>query len=192
MDDLASYRALANKLVPELAHATAQVRVEKRRLIAAMQRLEDCETAQQIIQEVAATVQEVAHKRIADVVSKCLAAVYEDPYEFRIVFERKRGKTEARLVFVRDGHELHPTTESGIGQVDVAAFALRIACMALRTPSPRRVLVADEPFKNVNGEGNRERAAQLLEVLARDFDLQIILVTGYDWLQVGKVIRIGE
>ena len=50
--------------------------------------------AQQIVQAVAETIQEAAHDRIAGVVSRCLAAVFDEPYEFRINFLHRYGQHE--------------------------------------------------------------------------------------------------
>lgn len=149
----------------------------------------DAEEAQQIIQAVAETIQEQAHDRIAGVVSRCLALVFDTPYEFRIIFERSRGRTEARLVFMRDGLAVDPITSSGGGVVDVAAFALRVSCLMLKRPPARRVLVLDEPFRFVSKE-YRPRVAQMLERLSSELGIQIIMVTHIEELRVGSVVEV--
>lgn len=146
--------------------------------------------ALEVVQNVAQAVQQKVHTKIAGVVSKCLSAVFDDAYEFVIHFDKKRGKTEARPVFVRNGNELDPLDGVGGGVLDVAAFALRVACLVMK-PAGRKILIADEPFKNVNGQGNRERCAAMVEELAKEFDFQIIMTTGYDWLKIGKVIDLS-
>lgn len=170
--------------------ACRRVDEELARLGKAEQHMREVASAQVVVQNAAQAIQQRAHDQIAAVVSKCLSTVYLDPPEFKIDFEKKRGRTEARLTFVRGGYEEDPVDGSGGGIVDVASFALRLACILLKKPKGRKLIVADEPFKNVNGDGNRERAAELLLTLAKDFDLQIIMTTGYDWLQIGKVVEI--
>lgn len=146
-----------------------------------------------LVQQVAEQVQNTAHQQLASVVSKSLAEVYEDPYEFAIRFERKRGRTEAKLVFTRDGQELeNPAHESGGGAIDVAALALRLSCLKLMRPKKRMVLLLDETLRFIHGAGNRKRAARLLTSLARDAGVQIVLTTGHSWLHVGRVIEVGE
>lgn len=157
-------------------------------LASATKRLEDCTSSLEIIQLAAQHVQQSAHAKIAGVVSMCLKAVFEEPYEFHIHFERKRGRTEARIAFSRDGNELAPGAVGG-GVIDVAAFALRLAAMLLLKPPVQRVLVADEPMKNVNGEGNRERVRELLMFLPAKLGVQIIMSTGYPWLECGEIVR---
>ena len=122
-------------------------------------------------------------------VSRCLEAVFDEPYEFHLNFELKRGRTEARLSFVRDGVEVDPLTASGGGVVDVAAFALRLSCLMLAQPPLRRLLVMDEPFKYVSEE-YRERIRVLLETLATEMGVQFVMVTHITELKTGTVIEL--
>lgn len=146
--------------------------------------------AQALIQEVAQRVQQQAHDRIASVVTHCLRAVFEDPYDFRIDFERKRGRTHAVLSLYRGGHSVDPLGGAGGGVVDVAAFALRVACLMLVKPPADKVLVLDEPLKNIHGEENRARAAAMVQGIAKDLGVQIIMCTGLEWLKCGKVVEL--
>lgn len=149
----------------------------------------DCKCAQEVLQQIAQGIQQQAHAQIASVVSRCLAAVFPDPYEFEIVFEEKRGKTDARLVFKRDGEEVHPLSSSGGGVVDVAAFGLRLACLLLARPRLRQLLVLDEPFRFVSLHYQANVVA-LLQELTEEFDVQIIMVTHNKDLMIGSVVEI--
>jgi DNA repair exonuclease SbcCD ATPase subunit len=141
-----------------------------------------------ILQAVGKEVQAIVHKRLADVVSRCLAAVFDDPYQIDIEFSAKRNRTEASITFVRDGQAVNPMTASGGGVVDVAAFALRIAAICLQYPAPRRLVVLDEPFRFLS-EQYREAGRQILESLADEMDCQFILVTHIKELSAGQVIH---
>ena len=133
--------------------------------------------AQTLAQQIAQQVQEKAHRQIASVVTRSLRAVFaEDPYEFIIQFERKRGRTEARMVFMREGKEVDPMMAAGGGVVDVAAFALRLSCLMLSRPPLRRVLVLDEPMRFVSAN-LRHRVRKLLEMLSKEMNVQFIIVT---------------
>lgn len=147
--------------------------------------------AQQIVQEAAKQVQQKAHEQIASIVSRCLETVFSEPYEFKIHFEQKRGKTEARLAFVRDGLEVDPITGAGGGVVDVASFALRLACLLLAQPPKRKFLCLDEPFRFLSKEF-QPRVRGLLESLSKDLGIQILFTTHNTELQVGKIIRLKE
>lgn len=169
------------------------VKREKQALAEARERAEHTLIAQRLVQEVAERIQSEAHQKIASVVTHCLKSVFgPEGYEFRINFVKARGKTEAHLQFVRGGVVIEdPLNEAGGGVIDIAAFALRIACLSLGVPRRRKLLVLDEPFRFVHGEANRERAASLLETLAADLGVQIILATGLEWLKIGKIVEIG-
>lgn len=170
---------------------TQLVAVDKKRYNEADELALDSAEAQEIIQAVAQTIQNQAHERIAHVVSKCLAAVFDEPYTFEIGFERKRGRTEAKLILSRDGLELgNPMDAAGGGVIDVAAFALRLSCLLLSKPARRRLLVLDEPFKFVHPPERRPLLVAMLELLADEFNVQFLIVTGIDELKCGKVIEL--
>jgi len=145
--------------------------------------------AQEILQFVAQGIQQQAHEKISVVVSSCLSAVFEDPYEFKILFERKRGRTEATLLFTRRGMDVDPLSATGGGVVDVAAFALRIACLMLHRPRLSKVVVLDEPFKFVSAE-YREAVRAMLENLSKDLGIQIIMVTHSEEYEIGRIIKL--
>ncbi|MDE2095803.1 MAG: hypothetical protein KGL39_00990 [Patescibacteria group bacterium] len=148
--------------------------------------------ALQRVQAVAEVVQRTALKQLSSVVSRCLHAVFQDEaYQFRIDFTRKRERTEAELIFFRDDLELRdPAKEGGIGQVDVAALALRLACLKMAQPAPRLFVAADEPLKNINGEEYQNRVGELLMTLSREMGVQMLFISDDDWLKVGKVIEL--
>src|SRR4051812_16962882 len=91
---------LAHKLTANRKHWKTRVKEEKEAVRLAKQRSKHVTKAQGIIQRIAQITQEKAHVRIGKVVSQCLEAVFEGAYQFKIVFERKRGKTEAKLLFL--------------------------------------------------------------------------------------------
>ena len=184
------HRRKADLLLAQYTQATTTVEREQMGLDNARQKEQNCEQAQQVLQQVAEAVQNIAHAKIAGVVTRCLKAVFGDSaYEFQIIFERKRGKTEARLAFVRDGIEHDPTSSCGGGTVDVAAFALRLACLLLSRPRLRRVLILDEPFRYLSSSYREAVCAMLLEV-SKELGVQIIQVTHSPELLAGKIIQL--
>ncbi len=85
---------------------------------------------------------------------------------------------------------MDPTASVGGGVVDVASFALRLACLLLASPKRRRLLCLDEPFKHLS-ENYRPAVRELIEVLAREMDVQFIIVTHSNELKIGKVIELS-
>lgn len=162
---------------------------EEEELDKAKKHLEHMLEAQNIIQEIAKVIQTKGQEQLASIVTRCLEAVCDNPYEFKIIFEEKRGRTEARLVFIRDGREIDPTTESGLGVVDIASFALRLSSLLLIRPAKRRVLVLDEPFRFVS-EGVIPRVRELLLSLSKELGVQFIIITHEKGLRAGKILEL--
>lgn len=176
---------LAAHTAAEAAHTDAVLHVQKMKIAA-----EAVQEAHEIIQTVALSVQLQAHQRISGVVSRCLATVFEEPYLFQLKWDRARGKTEVRMVFMRDGMEVDPMAAAGGGVVDVAAFALRLACLMLHRPAVRRTVVLDEPFKFVSAD-RRGCVRQMLEDLSEELGVQFIMVTHVDELKCGQIVEIS-
>lgn len=191
-----STRAKLDGLLADYRAASASVTQEQVEWMAAQDNETYALEAQEIIQSVAMEIQQQAHDRIATVVTSCLRSVFEDTYDFHIKFERKRGRTEATLVFVRGDLELtDPMNEAGGGIIDVAAFALRLACLVLQRPVRRRLMVLDEPFSRIRGAKNRQRMRALIESLAEDFDVQFVLnidSDAYPEFLLGTVVEVGR
>jgi DNA repair exonuclease SbcCD ATPase subunit len=185
-----SYSKRIQALTATLDHAERQLLDERLALEVAQQQVTVALTAQRMLQELAQGVQEQAHACIAEIVSKCLETVFEEPYQFKIEFERKRGKTDARLVFLRDEHEIDPLEGSGGGVIDVASFALRLACLVLSRPPARKIMILDEPMKFVS-EDYRPRVRFLLETLAEEMGVQFVIVSHDKAFQIGTVVELS-
>ncbi len=186
---LETYRSIVDRKLVRLAIVRDRVKHERASLRVLEHQAVAIEHAQTIAQTVAAEVQNKVHEKLAEIVSQCLEAVFDEPYTFVIRFERKRGRTEARLVFERDGLEVDPLTASGGGVVDVASMALRIGALLLSRPPVRRLLVLDEPFRFVSPD-LRGRVRFLLESLAIELKIQIIMVTHDVQIEAGRVVRL--
>ena len=188
MNETQSLRSKANVLLAELKHAERRAAEEKSAVADAEESLQASMEALELTQRVAEKIQNQVHQRIAGVVTSCLRSVFGDGSEFRITFSRARNKTEASLAFWKDGHEESPMDASSGGKLEIAAFALRLACISLSRPQKRKLLVLDEPMKSVHGAENRERAKALIEAMAKKMGFQVILVTGLNWLKCGKIV----
>ena len=195
MTDISVLRQRMSVLLDRYRSADESTKREQASLLAAVSEHSNSEDAQKIIQAVALKVQQDAHLGMSSVVSRCLETVFDDPYEFELRFEQKRGKTEAHIVLVRK--ELvcaDPLHEVGGGVVDVAAFALRLASLVLERPAKRKVLVLDEPFGNLRGAHHRKKMRALVQSLAEEFGVQIIVNIDHEqfpeFLTGGKVIEL--
>lgn len=190
---LSDYRMKVDQILSRRKIAIETVKREKSALADAEQHLQDAMTAQQLVQDVAQTIQATAHQRIARIVTRCLQAVFGDRYKFYIDFRRLRGKTEARLLFLdKSGNEIDPAEDCAGGAVDVAALGLRLAALMLSRPHKRRLLCLDEPLRFLHGTEHQERARDMLLMLSEEFGIQLIIVTGENFLRMGEVIDLGE
>lgn len=132
-------------------------------------------TAREFFLKVAQDTQANLETRLSKIVTMALCAVFEDPYEFQVKYEIRRGATECDLVLYRDGHEYDPLASSGGGVVDITALALRMAVWSL-APESRPVIVLDEPFRNLS-ENHHELAAEMLHSLSQKLGIQIIMAS---------------
>lgn len=175
------------------AHATSRLKEDRKAFKEAKSLHAATMEAQQLVQEIARRTQTFAHARVCGLVTKCLRAVFGDEaYGFTIRFEKKRGKTEAKFVFIRGGEEFdEPTGECSGGMVEVADFALTLTEIVLT--GKRRLLLLDEPFRGVNGSGNRQRLAALLPALCEELHFQLIITTGKRWLaEAGRIVEMKK
>ena len=134
------------------------------------------EKALLILQKIAKETQQILEYRISEIATLALEAVFPNPYKVRLKYEIKRNKTEAALLFERNGNLCDPLDESGGGAVDVAAFALKIALWSLQNPRSDNTIILDEPFKMLSKKFI-PKAGQMLKELSQRLGLQLIMVT---------------
>lgn len=134
------------------------------------------EQAREIVRSVGLATQKSLQYHISDITSLALEAVFPDPYELKVEFVERRNKTECDLKFVRSDMEIDPLTASGVGAVDVAAFALRIASWSMARPRTRNVIILDEPFRFLS-ENYQEQASTMLKELSTKLGIQFLVIT---------------
>lgn len=143
-------------------------------LEASASKLLHIEEAQALFQQVAKDTQEQIRFHLEDIVNLALETVFPSRYQFKIIFEIKRNKTEARLALLDDGHEIDPMYSNGGGVTDILSFALRIALLVIS--KNRKLLILDEPFKFISAD-LKEQAFGILKKLSEELGIQIIAVT---------------
>jgi DNA repair exonuclease SbcCD ATPase subunit len=134
------------------------------------------ELAREIIREVGLKTQQQLQFHVSDIVSMALNAVFPDPYELKVNFIQRRNKTECDLLFVRNGIEIDPIDASGVGAIDIASFALRIALWSMSSPRTRNVIILDEPFRFLS-ENYQEQASVMIKEISQKLGIQFIIVT---------------
>ena len=160
------------KLSKEMSLATLQKELESSRLS-----LVEHEDAREIIRKVGMDTQAELEVSISDIATLALESVFGDSaYKLGISFIQRRSKTECDLYFERDGNRVDPLTASGVGAVDVAAFALRIASWSMSIPHSRNCIILDEPFRFLS-ENYQEQASLMLKEISSKLGIQIIMIS---------------
>jgi len=130
-----------------------------------------------ILQTVAQQTQEELRYQISELATLAMRSVFDDPYEIKITFEQKRGKTEANILFTKNGNDVDPMTDSGGGAVDIASLALQLSLWAIMSPRTRNTFILDEPLKWLKGNELPERGARMIKEFSEKLGVQIIMVS---------------
>ena len=139
------------------------------------------EQAKEVVRTVGLVTQQELQFHIEDIVSMALEAVFPDPYKFAVEFVQRRNKTECDLYFVRDENKVDPLTASGVGAVDVASFALRIASWSMMQPRTRNTIILDEPFRYLS-ENYQEQASKMVKEISEKLGIQFLIITHEEFL----------
>jgi DNA repair exonuclease SbcCD ATPase subunit len=161
--------------------AKGQKELLEQNLLRIGSRLEEKEKLVNQLQQVRAYVQLVAERtqkkiefQINNMVTTALIAVFPNPYEFNLKFEKSRNITEAFPTLIKNENKGKPEDMAGGGVLDVVSLALRAARWSLK-PS-RRVLILDEPGKNLS-RNLQSRFAEMLHMISEKLGIQIIIST---------------
>jgi hypothetical protein len=135
------------------------------------------EQAREIIKEVGQKTQNQLSLHISDITSMALEAVFPEPYELQVEFVQRRNKTECDLYFTRERNKVKPMEASGIGAVDVAAFALRIASWTMQIPHTSPVFLLDEPFKHLKGVEPNQHVLEMIKEISKRMGIQMLMIS---------------
>lgn len=148
-------------------------RIELRELKRSLNRHEE---AREIVRQVGLKTQQQLQFHISDLTSLALNAVFPNPYTLKVEFVQRRNKTECDLLFVRGDMEIDPMEASGVGAIDVASFALRIASWSMMSPHTRNTIILDEPFKFLSTDYQAQASAMIKEI-SEKLNIQFIIIT---------------
>lgn len=140
------------------------------------------ENAANIVNLVSMETQNQISYHLSEIVSLALVSVLPEPYTLKLEFDMSRNKTEAFITLLDErDQEVDPMDAVGGGVVDLACFALKVACWAMEVPRRRPVLILDEPFKHLSSS-LIPAAADMLKAVADHVGLQVIMVSHKDGL----------
>jgi DNA repair exonuclease SbcCD ATPase subunit len=173
---VSTYRIQLERLKGERDKVSQSITNSKNTLRTLKQDIRRHQQAREVIRQVGLHTQQKLQYYISDISSLALYSVLDDPYELSVEFVERRNKTECDLYFVQDGHKIDPIAGSGVGAIDVAAFALRIASYTMKHSRSRNVVILDEPFRYLS-EDLQPRAARMVKELSERLEIQFIIVT---------------
>lgn len=172
--DLTTYQTKLNKSIGKLESLEYRKKIIEDNLSILVKRQQALEEAQAFIQLIAKETQEQLKYNISDIVNLALDTCFPGEYKFDVIFEIKRGRTEARLVFLKNGIEIDPMTASGGGVVDLVSFALRISAWSLGNTD--NIIILDEPFRFLSKD-LQSRAGEIMKRLSEKLKIQLVIST---------------
>jgi DNA repair exonuclease SbcCD ATPase subunit len=141
----------------------------------AVQFSNDLEIARNIIQTAAQITQTQLSDQLSKIVSMALQTIFEDPYEFKVDFVKRRNKTECDLLLTKNGQDFTPLDSCGYGIADIVSFALRIAYWKLEGKY-RNTFFLDEPLRNLSRD-RLPNASIMIKQLSKELKIQFIILT---------------
>jgi len=152
------------------------IRTRKKEVRQIVNSIDKHEKAKEIVIKVGLETQQQLEVKVSDITSMAMETVFPDPYKIELEFVQRRNKTECDIYFVRNGNRSEPLSSSAGGTLDIASFALRIACWTLQIPRKNNTIVLDEPTKWVS-KTYRQDTAKMLKEISEKLNLQFIIVT---------------
>lgn len=129
-----------------------------------------------ILQQAADGMQNLIKDSLTSLCSAALKDVFYDKnISFGVTFTPQKNTTILEMYIEEDGIRYDPLESRGHGLADLICFALRVSILCLQ-PTLRKVIILDEPFKQISEE-YRERAIAFVKKVAEQTGIQIILVT---------------
>ena len=169
------YREFINKKLANKEYVEKEIKSLKQEIKVHKIEILRKQRALAFIREVSIKTQRQLEFHLNDMVTAGLNTVFDTPYEFIAQFQERRDKTECDLFFKKHNKLIDPLLFSGLGAADVAAFSLRCASWSM-VKKYRNTLLLDEPFKHLKGEKENKRVIDLMKLLSKELDLQIICI----------------
>lgn len=139
-----------------------------------------------LFREASVNCQKQTNEKISNIITKLYQFVFENNDKVTITTDIKRNVPVASILIEseKDGTviTLDPVEEDGGGKLDIISLGLRLAGLLLFTPELNRVLILDEPLKNLSTEETsaksyRQRTAEFLKMVCKEYNIQIIMTT---------------
>lgn len=143
-----------------------------------------------VARKAAGLVQDELATKLSTIVTRALATIFEEPWEFVAEFVERRNVSECDLYLKKDGEKYDILRSTGGGAADVCSICLQMAFILLT--DARRILIIDEPARHLGAY--TERFAQVLSQLCTELQFTIIAVTHAEGLSdaAAKVFKVTQ
>jgi DNA repair exonuclease SbcCD ATPase subunit len=131
--------------------------------------------AVELVNAAAIATQEQVRGLIGELVSLALSSVYGEQYRFRLSYEIKRGRSEARCEILKGDYVLSPR-ECGVGVVNMISYALRLVIWSISEPKTVPLFIFDEPFRCV-GRDQSVLVSEVVQTISKLLGVQKVIVT---------------
>lgn len=174
-----------NSLSGRITSLKSDIQIKENQINEKNNLVDNLNKASWVLTEVQKRTQERFKEKIEGLVSLAIKSVYDRPFGFELVFERKRDKMEIRpLIYeiVNGQKEYYEDAENelGGGIVDICSFALRVVLWTMEAPRSRNVFILDEPGKNLGAL--LPLFGQMLREVSHKLNFQLIIITHDDAL----------
>lgn len=174
MNNIQQYKDKLLKSQGKLDHLLQQQTIEIEKGESLVQFKEDLAIAQTFLQTVAQQTQEQLKYHIEDIVQLAIDSAFPGEYKFELIYEIKRGKTEAKLQFTKNGEEIEILSDDAGGVVNMASIGLRLAAWSLE--GTRNTILLDEPLLQLS-EDLKPYGAEIIKQLSKELNLQFIIIS---------------
>lgn len=174
-----------NSLSGRITSLKSDIQIKENQINEKNNLIDNLNKASWVLTEVQKKTQERFKEKIEGLVSLAIKSVYDRPFGFELVFERKRDKMEIKpLIYeiINNKKEYYEDAENelGGGIVDICSFALRVVLWTMETPRSRNVFILDEPGKNLGAL--LPLFGQMLREISHKLNFQLIIITHDDAL----------
>ena len=157
-----------------------QVNVEVSKIEASIEQADQLailhKQAMALLQTAADSVQTDIKNALTSLCTAALKDVFpEKKCSFGVEFVQNKNTTNLEMFILEDDIRYDPLESRGHGIADVLCFALRVSILCLKA-DVRKVILLDEPFKQVSAE-YRKRVINFVKEVSRRTGIQIIMVT---------------
>lgn len=124
--------------------------------------------------------EQALREKIDDVVTQGMRLIFGNTYTSKMEFKISRGQAVLipKIISEFQGEQIETPIEDsrGGGVANVASVIYQILVLSLYEPRQSKILIADEPFRNLSQE-HLEAAGEFLKILSEKLNIQIVLVT---------------